>query len=72
MSDSQENTSGDWKPLYDSMLEKTNKAIEGVNNADVDWFLRDTNVPLADRPSATSNDNDSGSLDSQTEDAHTN
>ncbi|KAM9905904.1 hypothetical protein OXX69_007006, partial [Metschnikowia pulcherrima] len=72
MSDSQENTSGDWKPLYDSMLEKTNKAIEGVNNADVDWFLRDTNVPLADRPSATSNDNDSGSLDSQNEDAHTN
>lgn len=44
------NTFGDEQNLYESMLEKTNKAIKGVGNADVDWFLRDTSVTLTDKP----------------------
>ncbi|OBA22201.1 RNI-like protein [Metschnikowia bicuspidata var. bicuspidata NRRL YB-4993] len=40
----------DWEKISDEMFERTENANKGVNNADVDWFLRDSNVSLADTP----------------------
>lgn len=50
MSDPTDVPHPEWKRVYDYMLERTSKISKDINTADLDWFLRDSNVSLLEQP----------------------
>ncbi|GEQ66914.1 hypothetical protein JCM33374_g577 [Metschnikowia sp. JCM 33374] len=72
MTDPVDEKTDDGKSSYGKMLEKTNEVIKGMDSADVDWFLRDTNVSLLAKPSHSVTEPDLNIAPSPQHDTYTN